>query len=93
MMSDHDNLDIMIGSENVNPFEREIANKIEGSVDHYDTESNSRLKENFSQENELSVFGHENTVPRQDRYLETMATFSNEIILWLSQEMDPMMSK
>ena len=43
VMSDFDNMDVMNGNDNVNHTEREreLANTIEGSANHYDTESNS----------------------------------------------------
>ena len=34
MMSDFDNMDVMIGNENINPIERELANTTRGSVNH-----------------------------------------------------------
>ena len=39
-MSDFDNLDVMIGSENVNPIERELTEAIEESSAPGDIESN-----------------------------------------------------
>ena len=41
MMSDFDNMDLMIGNDNTHPFERVLANTIEGFTNHYDIESNS----------------------------------------------------
>ena len=40
MMSDFDNIDVMIGNENTNSIERELANAIEESSVLGDTESN-----------------------------------------------------
>ena len=40
MMSDFDNLDVMIGSENVSPIERELTEAIEKSSAPGDIESN-----------------------------------------------------
>ena len=85
MMSDFDKLDLMFGSDNFNPIERELANAIEGSTNHYDIESNSHPRGNLSHENEFRDFTHENTIPRQDRSLETMETFTIEINLRLSR--------
>ena len=84
MMSDFDLLDLMTGNDNLNPIERELTNTIEGSTNHYDIESNSHPRGNPSQENEFRDFTHENTVPRQNRSLETMETFTIEINLRLS---------
>ena len=47
MMSDFDNLDIMIGNENINAIERELANTSGESTVQYDIESNPHLRENF----------------------------------------------
>ena len=87
-----DNLDIMLGNENINPIERELANAIGELTAHYDIESNVQERENTSQENDLSDFSHENMIPRQDRLFESMDTFTNDITLRLSQEMDSLMS-
>ena len=40
MLSDYDNLDVMIGGENVNPIERELDEAIEEPSVLGDTESN-----------------------------------------------------
>ena len=40
MMSDFDNLDVMVGCDNINPIERELASAIKESSVQYDTESN-----------------------------------------------------
>ena len=74
------------------PIEREIANTIEGSASRYDAESNSHTRRSSSQENEFRGFIHENTFPRQDRFLESMDIFANEIKLRLSQDLNSMMS-
>ena len=46
----------------------------------------------FAQENEFRDFGHVNRIPRQDSFMEFMETFTNEIIVRLSQAIDSMMS-
>ena len=43
MMSDFDNLDVMVGGDNINPIERELASAIEESSVEYYTESNLHL--------------------------------------------------
>ena len=42
MISDFDNMNVMIGNENINSIGKELANSIEGSVDRFDLETNSR---------------------------------------------------
>ena len=84
-MSDFDNLDVMIGNENINTIERELTNIFEGSADHYDAESNSHPRRNSPQEDEFRVFDRENAFLREDRFIESMETFHNEINLRLSQ--------
>ena len=92
MMYDFDNMGILLGNENANPLERELANAIEGSINNEETESNSHLSGNTSQGNEIRHFDHEDTISRQDRLLETMETCTNEFNLRLSQEMDTKIS-
>ena len=86
MMSDIDNLDIMLGNTGENPIERELADAIEQSSVQGDTEDNEYHRVdyiNFIQENE-SI--------RQNDVRQSFETFSNEFNLRLSQEMDSMMS-
>ena len=78
MMSDFENMDVLLGNGNVNPIERELANTINGSTNNNGVESDSKFRGNSSDENEIRDFSHENTVPRQDRILESRETFSNE---------------
>ena len=47
MMSDFDNLDVMIGNQNANPIERELANAIEESSVQCDAESNKFSRKEF----------------------------------------------
>ena len=65
---------------------------VQDSSRHNDFESDSRTRTNPSHENEIKDFNHEGQFPRQERILNSMQTFSNEINLRLSQEMDAMMS-
>ena len=86
MMSDIDNLDVMLGNGNENPIERELADAIEQSSTQGDYETNDFYEadyRNFAQGNE--PFG-QNDVRR------SFETFSNEFNLRLSQEMDSMMT-
>ena len=92
MMSDFDNLDVMVGSDNIYPIKRELANAIEESSVQYDTESNLPAREDFPQENEFRNQNYGNNFPRHGGILESLETFTNEVNLRLYQEMDSMMS-
>ena len=76
MVSDFENMDVILGSSNVNPIERELSNVIWNSESHCDIESNSQPREDDSRENGFGHYVHENTIPRQDRFQETMETFT-----------------
>ena len=90
LMSDLDNLDIMTGSETINPIDWKIAKTIGELIAQYDTESNSHPRKKSSQVKDFRDFGHENAIPRQDSSLKIMETTTNGINLRLSQEMDSM---
>ena len=75
MMSDFDNMDVMTENENINPIERDFPNTIERSANHFDTDSNSHPRENSAQGNEFRVFGNENAIPGQKRFLECIKNF------------------
>ena len=85
MMSDVDNLDILLGNPGENPIERELADAIEQSSVQGDYEANDyqRNKYNFAQESEPF---------RHSEVRQSFETFTNEFNLRLSQEMDSMMS-
>ena len=86
MMSDFENLDVMLGNSNNNPIERELAEAIDQSSAHEDADTHTYL------ENEYRDYQHENDVLRQNEIRHSFETFSNEFNLRLSQEMDSMMS-
>ena len=86
MMSDFENLDVMLGNSNNNPIERELAEAIDQSSTHGDADTNAY------QENEYTSYLHENDLLRQGEVRQSFETFSNEFNLRLSQEMDSMMS-
>ena len=86
MMSDIDNLDVMLGNGNVNPIERELVDAIEQSPVHGDSEAN------IHQRNDYRDFVYENDAFRQNDVRQSFETFSNEFNLRLSQEMDSVMS-
>ena len=58
-MSDFENVDVLLGTENVNLIEKELANTIngaiEGSTNHCDTVSISHPKENSSWKKNLGI--------------------------------------
>ena len=72
MMSDFDNLNILLGNADTNPLERQLANATEGTINNEDPESNSQLRCSSSQKTETWDFGHKNAIPRQHRQLESM---------------------
>ena len=86
MMSDLENLDVMLGNNNNNPIERELAEAIDQSSAHGDADTHTYLG------NEYRDYQHENDVLRQNEIRHSFETFSNEFNLRLSQEMDSMMS-
>ena len=84
MLSDMDNLDVMIGSEN--PLERELADVIDQSSINGDIEIGSHSR------NDLGNFIQENEPHGRNDIRQSFETFSNEFNLRLSQEMDSMMA-
>ena len=86
MMSDFDNLDVMLGSDNNNPIERELADAIEQSLVHEDTKIYTYPG------NEYGSFTYENDSVRQNDVRQSFEVLSNEFNLRLFQEMDSMMS-
>ena len=86
MLSDIENMDVMLGNGNSNPIERELADAIEQSSVQGDVESNEHLG------NQYASFAYENNLPRQNDIRQSLQTFSNELNLRLSQDMDSMMS-
>ena len=85
MMSDIDNLDVMLGNGSENPIERELADAIEQSSVQRDYEGNEYQRNNYS-------FVQENEPMRHNEVRHSFETFTNEFNLRLSQEMDSMMS-
>ena len=92
MMSDFENMDVMLGNDNAQAIERDLSNVIGNSENHCDAESNLQSRKNDSHENNFGHFVHENLIPRQNRLQETMGSFTSEFNVRLSQEMDSMMS-
>ena len=86
ILSDFDNLDMMLGNENNNPIERELVDAIDQSSAHGDADSN------MYHENVYRDHLHKNDSLRQNEVRQSFEDFSNEFNLRLSQEMDSMMS-
>ena len=86
MLSDYDNLDVMLGNENNIPIERELAEAIDQSSAHGDDDTN------VYHENEFRDYLHENEPLRQNEVRQSFEAFSSEFNLRLSQEMESMMS-
>ena len=77
---------------NIIPIERELSNVIRKLENHCDTESNSQFSENNPQGNGFGEYVHDNIIPGQDRFQETIETFTSEFNMRLSQKMEAMMS-
>ena len=86
MMSDLDNLDIMLGCGDKNLIERELVSAIEQSSVQEDAE------DDMHQGNSYGNFPCENDPLRQNDVRQSFETFTSEFNLRLSQEMDSMMS-
>ena len=86
MMSDYDNLDVMLGNDDNNPIERELADAIEQSSVHGDANTNTYYTKEYGN------FSYEKGSMRQNDVRQSFEALSNEFNLRLSQEMDWMMS-
>ena len=86
IMSDFENLDVMLGNSNNNPIEKELTEAIDQSSTHRDADTNAYLV------NEYRNYLHENDLLRQNEVRQSFETYSNEFNLRLSQELDSMMS-
>ena len=85
MMSNIDNLDVMLSNGNENPIQRELADAIEQSSVQGDYEANEYQRNKYS-------FVQGNETLRQNEVRQSFETFTNEFDLRLSQEKDSMMS-
>ena len=92
MMSDFENMDLILGIDMVNPVEREFSNEIGNSENHCDKSLIYSPGRNAFHENDFGHYVNENMIPREDRFHETMETFSSEFNMRLSREMDSMIS-
>ena len=86
IMSDMDNLDVMLGSGSNNPRERELTDAIEQSSIQEDIEVNMHERDDYRD------FTYENDSLRQSDARQSFESFSNEFNLRVFQEMDSMMS-
>ena len=86
IMSDFDNIDVMIVNENTNSIERELANAIEESSALGDFECYILPRKEFRETN------YKKRIIGQMKRETTWKPFSNEFNLRLSQEMDSMMA-
>ena len=84
--SDFGNMDVTLGSSNVNSNERELSNVIGNSESHCDIESISQPRGDDSRENVFGHYVHENIIPRQDNFQETIETFTSELNMRLSRD-------
>ena len=85
LMSDMDNLDVMLGNESVIPIERELVDAIEQPSVQGDSEANIHQRIDYRD------FSCENDAFRQNDVRQSFETFSNKFNLRLSQEMDSLM--
>ena len=83
MMSDIDNLDVMLGSRNENPIERELADAIEQSSVQGDYGANECQRDNYR------IFAQENESLRQNEVRQSFENFTSEFNLRLSQRWIP----
>ena len=86
MLSDFDNMDVMIGNENTNPIERELSNAIQESSVLGGIESNTYPRSEFR------GLYCKNIEHKPNETRDYMETFSNEFNLRLSQEKNSMMA-
>ena len=86
MMSEFENLDVMLGNSNNIPIKGELAEATDRSSAHGDADTHAYL------ENEYRDYPHEDDLLRQNEVRQSFEIFSNEFNLRLSQEMDSMMS-
>ena len=88
ILSDCENMDVLLGIEKANPIGRELPNTFIDSKNHNDTKALSRQKKTASRVNQIRDFDDENTNPRHDRLRESREIFLHEINKRFSQDMD-----
>ena len=90
MLSDYDNMDVMLGDGNSNSIERELDSLInvpDGRRDYGPFPN----RENSSQENEIRNINNQNEPVREERLVESINTLSSEMNARMSREMETMM--
>ena len=90
MLSDYDNMDVMLGDGNSNSIERELDSLInvpDGRRDYGPFPN----RENSSQENEIRDINNQNEPVREERLVESINTLSSEMNARMSREMETMM--
>ena len=73
------------------PIERQLSDVIRNSEKHCGIWSNVQIRRSHPQEHDFGENGHGGTIPNQDRFQETMETFTSEFNMRLSQDMDTML--
>ena len=89
MLSDYDNMDIMLGGGNSNSIERELDNLINVPDRQQDFQSFPN-KENSSQEIEIRNIDSRNEPVRESRLMESINMLSGEMNARMSREMEAM---
>ena len=82
MMSDFENLDVMLGNCNNNPIERKLADAIDQSSAHGDADTNAY------QGSDYRDYLHENDLLRGNEVRQSFETFSNDFYLRLYEVND-----
>ena len=90
MLSDYDNMDVMLGDGNSNSIERELDSLINVPDGRRDYRSFPN-RENSSQENEIRDINNQNEPVREERLIESINTLSGEMNARMSREMETMM--
>ena len=89
-LSDHGNVDVMLGEGNTNSIERELDSIINSPEGQQDLQSLPNRK-NSSQENDVKDIENRNGSIRQEGISESFNIFSDEMNSNLSREMDSLM--
>ena len=90
MLSDYDNMDVMLGDGNSNSIERELDSLINVPDGRRDYRSFPN-RENSSQENEIRDINNQNEPVREERLIVSINTLSGEMNARMSREMETMM--
>ena len=91
MLSDFENMDVSLSSDNGIPIDKELADTINSSINHNDTEALTQQRGSSSQEIEIRDIGDEKTILDKIGYLNLWNSFQTRLIGSLLQEMDSLM--